>query len=273
MTDRLLPALLGLLLLWLRRWFIGQVETNRETAPTSTGNKAELTLIEAAEAGELEMVEKLRLRCRRQRTGRRPKHRAAPRRARGACRSGPRLIEAGADINAKDDIDQTPGDRARFWKQDKVLELLDSNSILEAAREPTVLAQLESGVNVNHANASGDTALTYAAFIGHAEVVALLIEKEANVNASGLAGWTALHLAAQRGHEKIVEQLIANGAEINALTDEGFRGRRSMCRCQAGGIAPETRGKDRRCAEVMPLAKPMGVNGAVPGSLAESNQS
>ena len=44
-----------------------------------------------------------------------------------------RLIEAGADINAKDDIDQTPGDRARFWKQDKVLELLDSNSILEAA--------------------------------------------------------------------------------------------------------------------------------------------
>ena len=79
-------------------------------------------------------------------------------------------------------------------------------------------------MDVNHANASGDTALTYAAFMGHAEVVALLIEKEVNVNASGLAGWTALHLAAQRGHEKIVEQLIAKGAEINALTEEGFGG-------------------------------------------------
>ena len=138
-----------------------------------------------------------------------------------------RLIEAGADINAKDDIDQTPGDRARFWKQDKILELLESSSILEAAREgdlETVLAQLESGVDVNHANASGDTPLTYAAFMGHAEVVDLLIEKEADINAGGLAGWTALHLAAQRGHEKIVEQLIANGAEINALTNEGFGG-------------------------------------------------
>ena len=211
MTDRLLPALLGLLLL-LSGCGGGSSDQSKPTGnrPDSTGNTAELTLIEAAEAGELEVVEKLLgsgVNVNEQSDDQSTAlHLAAQE---GHVEVARRLIEAGADINAKDDIDQTPGDRARFWKQDKVLELLDSNSILEAAREgdlQTVLAQLESGVDVNHANASGDTALTYAAFMGHAEVVALLIEKEVNVNASGLADWTALHLAAQRGHEKIVER-------------------------------------------------------------------
>ena len=104
---------------------------------------------------------------------------------------------------------------------------MTQSPIHDAAREgdlQTVVAQIESGVDVNHANASGDTALTYAAFMGHDEVVDLLIAKEADVNAGGLAGWSALHLAAQRGHEKIVNQLIAKGAEINALTDEDFGG-------------------------------------------------
>jgi ankyrin repeat protein len=228
MINRFITALLPLLL--LNGCGGGSSDQSKPTGNQSdtVDNSAELSLIEAAEAGELEVVEKLlgsgvdvNEQSDDQSTA---LHLAAQE---GHVEVARRLIEAGADINAKDDIDQTPGDRARFWKQDKVLELLDSNSILEAAREgdlQTVLAQLESGVDVNHANASGDTALTYAAFMGHAEVVALLIEKEVNVNASGLAGWTALHLAAQRGHEKIVEQLIAKGAEINALTEEGFGG-------------------------------------------------
>lgn len=228
MINRFITALLPLLL--LNGCGGGSPDQSKPTGNRSdtVDNTAELSLIEAAEAGELEVVEKLlgsgvdvNEQADDQSTA---LHLAAQE---GHVDVARRLIEAGADINAKDDIDQTPGDRARFWKQDKVLELLDSNSILEAARQgdlQTVLAQLESGVDVNHANASGDTALTYAAFMGHAEVVALLIKKEANVNASGLAGWTALHLAAQRGHEKIVEQFIAKGAEINALTEEGFGG-------------------------------------------------
>ena len=115
-----------------------------------------------------------------------------------------------------------------------------------------MLAQLESGVEVNHANASGDTALTYAAFMGHAEVVALL-EKEGNVNASGLAAGP--HCTSRRNAaEKIVEQLIAKGAEINALTEEVLRDTARCRRCNWRNCS-ETRGKDRRCAEVMPLGQ------------------
>jgi len=137
------------------------------------------------------------------------------------------LIEKGADINAKDDIDQTPVDRARFWKQEKIIALLESSSIHEAAREGnlnTVIQQLNTGADVNHANENGDTPLTYAAFMGHLEIVDLLIEKGAQVNAKGLAGWTPLHLATQRGHKKITELLIEKGADINATTEDGFGG-------------------------------------------------
>lgn len=137
------------------------------------------------------------------------------------------LIEKGADINAKDDIEQTPVDRARFWKQEKIIALLESSSIHEAAREGNlniVIQQLNTGVDVNLANESGDTPITYAAFMGHLEIVDLLIEKGAKVNAKGLAGWTPLHLAAQRGHKKITELLIEKGADINSTTDDGFGG-------------------------------------------------
>lgn len=137
------------------------------------------------------------------------------------------LIEKGADISAKDDIGQTPADRARFWKQEKIIALLESSSIHEAAKEGnlnTVSQQLNTGADVNHANESGDTPLTYAAFMGHFEIVDLLIEKGAEVNSKGLAGWSPLHLAAQRGHKKIAQLLIEKGAEINSITDDGFGG-------------------------------------------------
>ena len=137
------------------------------------------------------------------------------------------LIEKGADINAKDDIDQTPVDRARFWKQEKIIALLESSSIHEAAKEGnlnTVIQQLNTGADVNHPNESGDTPLTYAAFMGHLEIVDLLIDQGAKVSAKGLGGWTPLHLATQRGHKKISQLLIEKGADINATTDEGFGG-------------------------------------------------
>ena len=228
MINRFITALLPLLL--LNGCGGGAPDQSKPTGNhyDTVDNKAELSLIEAAEEGELEVVEKLlssgvdvNEKANDQSTA---LHLAAQE---GHVEVARRLIEAGADISARDDIDQTPGDRARFWKKEAILELLESSSIHEAAREgdlETVLQQLNAGKDVNQANDSGDTPLTYAAFMGHLEIVDLLIEKNADVNAKGLAGWTPLHLAAQRGHQKIVELLIEKGAEINALTDEGFGG-------------------------------------------------
>ena len=109
----------------MRWWFVRPVETDRKSIDT-VDNTAELSLIEAAEAGELEVVEKLLgsgVDVEQSDDQSTALHLAAQE---GHVEVARRLIEAGADINAKDDIDQTPGDRARFWKQDKVLELLDS---------------------------------------------------------------------------------------------------------------------------------------------------
>ena len=227
MIDRLFPALLGLILL-TGCGASKEPSASSETRSDDVEENNASSLFDAAEAGDLEAVKKLlssgadvNERADDQGTA---LHLAAQE---GHVEVARQLIDAGADISARDDIDQTPADRARFWKREEILGLLESSSILEASLGgdlETVLAQLNSGVDVNHANGSGDTPLTYAAFMGHLEVVDLLIEKGADVNASGLAGWTPLHLAAQRGHEKIVEQLITNGAEVNAVTDEGFGG-------------------------------------------------
>ena len=66
--------------------------------------------------------------------------------------------------------------------------------------------------------------LNYAAFLGHKEIVELLLENGAEVNAKGLADWTPLHLAAHNNNEQIVQLLIAKGAEVNLYTSPGFGG-------------------------------------------------
>ena len=127
MINRFITALLPLLL--LNGCGGGSPDQSKPTGNQSdtVHNTAELSLIEAAEAGELEVVEKLlgsgvdvNEKANDQSTA---LHLAAQE---GHVEVARRLIEAGADISARDDIDQTPGDRARFWKKEAILELLES---------------------------------------------------------------------------------------------------------------------------------------------------
>ena len=55
---------------------------------------------------------------------------------------------------------------------------------------------LAAGGDVSFRNKNGDSILNYAAFLGHKEIVELLVENGAEVKAKGLADWTPLHLAA-----------------------------------------------------------------------------
>ena len=66
--------------------------------------------------------------------------------------------------------------------------------------------------------------LNYAAYLGHKEIVELLVENGAKVNSKGLADWTPLHLAARNNKKQIVQLLIAKGAEMNPYTTSGFGG-------------------------------------------------
>ncbi|MBA2655012.1 MAG: ankyrin repeat domain-containing protein [Gammaproteobacteria bacterium] len=60
--------------------------------------------------------------------------------------------------------------------------------------------------------------LSGAAFYGHSETVAILIDHNADVNADDNMGYRPVHYALNKGHYQIVSQLMAAGADINAKT-------------------------------------------------------
>lgn len=65
------------------------------------------------------------------------------------------------------------------------------------------------------------TALHYAAFAGHAEIVDLLLAAGADVNARSTNGSTVLMMAVREGHEALVERLLAAGADVGLANDYG----------------------------------------------------
>jgi len=65
---------------------------------------------------------------------------------------------------------------------------------------------------------SGRTALHYAAWNGHSELVSILLSQNANVNAQDSEGTTALHLACMDGHVAVIQCLLGNRARIDLVT-------------------------------------------------------
>jgi len=117
------------------------------------------------------------------------------------------LIEAGADVNAKDVRGATALHQAAYGNNAAVAALL-----------------IEAGADVNAKNVRGATALHQAAYGNNVAVAAVLIEAGADVNAVAtlgasrtrelaIRGWrgTPLELAAVRGHAE-VEKLLREAA-------------------------------------------------------------
>lgn len=65
------------------------------------------------------------------------------------------------------------------------------------------------------------TALHYASFAGHADLVGDLLAAGANVNARSTNGSTVVMMAAREGHGKIAQQLLAAGANPTLKNDFG----------------------------------------------------
>lgn len=84
-------------------------------------------------------------------------------------------------------------------------------------------ALLDRGAQVDarSTNSMKNTPLHAAAAGGHADVVDLLAKRGADPNAQQEGGWTALHSAAQAGNREMVSVLVANGAHVNARAENG----------------------------------------------------
>ena len=143
------------------------------------------------------------------------------------------LVEAGADVNAKDETQQSAyliatsevGDDPRLLELTlrngaNSLDSYNGTGLIRAAERGHVRVVerlLQTGIEVNHVNDLGWTALLEAIILGdggrsHTEVVRLLLRAGADVNLADGEGVTPLEHARQRGYEKIVRILQSAGA-------------------------------------------------------------
>ena len=115
-------------------------------------------------------------------------------------------LDAGVDINARDENGSTPLHWAALEGHKDIVELL-----------------INRGAEVNATSEIGGwTPLHMAASKNHIQVVSFLIKKGADEDAKAIiGGWTPLHWAALEGHKDIVELLIKLGANINSKDNMG----------------------------------------------------
>ena len=116
-----------------------------------------------------------------------------------------RLIDNGADVNAKTNGGQTP---------------LYGAALANAAEVAKVL--IDNGADVNAKDKDGYTPLHWAADNNAAEVAKLLIEFGAAVNVKDKDGWTPLHWAAVNGNGTTAKLLIEFGAAVNPKGNDGI---------------------------------------------------
>ena len=87
---------------------------------------------------------------------------------------------------------------------------------VEADKVATVRRLIADGVNVNELDAGGGAPLVMAAYLGHTEIVRLLLEAGADVAAVDPdMRATALHAAAYAGRTEAARLLIAHQIDLN----------------------------------------------------------
>lgn len=83
---------------------------------------------------------------------------------------------------------------------------------------------LGEGIDIDEQDAKhGVTPLSWAAVMGHADAVDLLLSEGADVNARNRDGASALHAACFFGQPEAAERLMDQGADVNAETNDGAR--------------------------------------------------
>ena len=147
-----------------------------------------------------------------------------------------KLIDRGADVNARDKHDSTPL-RAAVVKNhlDIVEELiisgaalnskhLDGSTPLHSAAEIGDVRMIElllaNGAEINARHDFGEP-IYAAAEKNQTPVVSLLIKKGANINVHHIQNETLLHALAFQGCPELLETLISMGLDVNSRNSEG----------------------------------------------------
>ena len=143
------------------------------------------------------------------------------------------LLDAGADINAKNRRGATPlhwaiHDEAKVrlliarGAQVNVRQVEGRSPLFQAASmgtaNPVVRFLLDHGADASIATANGQTPLMAASVRGDVETMRAFIERKVDVNARNGAGETALLLAATNGSPQAVRLLLENGADARIRT-------------------------------------------------------
>ena len=149
------------------------------------------------------------------------------------------LIDAGADVNEKDEAGEAPLHIAVVGGYREIASLLiekgaevnvgDARGLtpMHAAAwrgyRDAVVMLIASGADINaQDNRDAVTPLHTAALAGRQETAALLLERGADVNAKNTKALTPLHAAALSGDRETVALLIERGADVNARSKDGL---------------------------------------------------
>lgn len=98
-------------------------------------------------------------------------------------------------------------------------DVTDFGRAVARGKVAEVASLVDSGADINAANASGQTPLHLAAANGDAGMVQVLLEDGAEFDLLDTGeGLSALHVAAQCGHEQVVDLLVRYGADLEART-------------------------------------------------------
>ena len=162
-------------------------------------------------------------------------HRAA---AVGDIAEVKRLIDGGADINAKNEDGLTPLHYAAGnGHTETALALVKARADIHATNKDkgtplhwaaekgkteTALALVNAGADINAKKSDGYTPLHSAVRKGQTETALSLIKVGADINATDKDGWTLLHSAAWKGQTKIIIALIHAGAYLKATDNSGY---------------------------------------------------
>jgi len=149
------------------------------------------------------------------------------------------ILDAKADVNARDKSNQTALSRALIERHDDTFQLLlnqpgvDVNvkglnnatpliTCVSRSWDAAVQKLVDSGADINAQDNDGDTALHVAATINNEQIFKLLLDRGAAVDVKNKVGGTALMWAATYDDEPAVRALVAHGASLDLKDSDGL---------------------------------------------------